>query len=391
MCGISGIELLVIIVAAIIFLGPEKLPDLLKMAGKASRELRKLKGDLGDMTQELRDAVPVDEMRRQMSEDLQLTRARASMKQTEQEIDALRARPEGRAEDALIGGADEALRSLRLKWRAAQNLHACRRAAARGPASSVPCLWPAPAPSSWASGRTPQTPMSWSPARSAACERRPRADTLQASARTAAARELEPDSPSADSAEEEEGAKRTHRATRPAPGREAELDASRLPFTDHLRELRTRTNRAVAYVAVAFGVAWAFHEQIFFWLMEPYLVGLTELEGAEADPNIAFRGVIEPVVVYLKTSLLVGFLAVVPLVLLEIWLFVAPGLQAERRCAAPFPIASVFFFLGGVTFCRYLVLEFALTVLLAFGGDNTEAVIMMQEYSSRRCCSRSSG
>ena len=79
MCGISGIELLVIIVAAIIFLGPENLPDLLKMAGKASRELRKLKGDLGDMTQELRDAVPVDEMRRQMSEDLQLTRARAPL------------------------------------------------------------------------------------------------------------------------------------------------------------------------------------------------------------------------------------------------------------------------------------------------------------------------
>ena len=171
--------------------------------------------------------------------------------------------------------------------------------------------------------------------------------------------------------------------TAPAPGREAELDASRLPFTDHLRELRTRTIRAVAYVAVAFGVAWAFHEQIFFWLMEPYLVGLTELEGAEADPNIAFRGVIEPVVVYLKTSLLVGFLAVVPLVLLEVWLFVAPGLyRAERRYAAPFLIASVFFFLGGVTFCRYLVLEPALTVLLAFGGDNTEAVIMMQEYFS---------
>lgn len=168
-----------------------------------------------------------------------------------------------------------------------------------------------------------------------------------------------------------------------AAGREAELDASRLPFTDHLRELRTRTIRAVAYVAVAFGVAWVFHEQIFFWLMEPYLVGLTELEGAEADPNIAFRGVIEPIVVYLKTSLLVGFLAVVPLVLLEVWLFVAPGLyRAERRYAAPFLIASVFFFLGGVAFCRYLVLEPALTVLLAFGGDNTEAVIMMQEYFS---------
>lgn len=164
---------------------------------------------------------------------------------------------------------------------------------------------------------------------------------------------------------------------------EDELDASRLPFREHLVELRKRTIRSVVYVAVAFGIAWLFHEEIFFWLMQPYLIGLAEIEGVAAEPSIAFRGVIEPVAVYLKTSLLVGFLAVVPLVLLEAWLFVAPGLyRAERRYAAPFLIASVFFFLGGVAFCRYLVLEPALTVLLGFGGENTEAVIMMQEYFS---------
>lgn len=110
MCGISGVEFLVIIVAAIIFLGPDKLPELMKLAGRATRELRKLKGDLGDVTQELRNAVPVDDLRRQMSEDLQLDRARSRMKQTEEEIDALRARLKQKVdlEEAAIGGASVA-------------------------------------------------------------------------------------------------------------------------------------------------------------------------------------------------------------------------------------------------------------------------------------------
>lgn len=162
----------------------------------------------------------------------------------------------------------------------------------------------------------------------------------------------------------------------------AELDEKRLPFTEHLRELRSRTIRAVVYLVVGFVVAWNFHSELFEWLAEPFRVAMNTLEGTEHAPAISFRGPIEPIVVYLKTSLLIGALAVIPLVLLEAWLFVAPGLyKDERRLALPFLLASMVFFLGGTAFCRYLVLDPTMTVLLKFGEAN-QAVVMMQEYFS---------
>lgn len=92
MCGISGFEFIIIVVAAIIILGPDKLPEMLRFAGKATRELRRWKGDLGDMTREIQRTIPVDELRQNIREELQLDRARARVKETEAEIDELRAR-----------------------------------------------------------------------------------------------------------------------------------------------------------------------------------------------------------------------------------------------------------------------------------------------------------
>ncbi len=163
-------------------------------------------------------------------------------------------------------------------------------------------------------------------------------------------------------------------------GREdREFDVKRLPFTEHLRELRTRTIRAVVYIVLGFGTAWAFHEQLFTWLMEPYYAALPSVDSAFGQ-GIAYRSPIEPVIVYLKTSLVVGSIAVMPMVLLEAWLFVAPGLyREEKRLALPFLLFSVLCFLGGAFFCRYVVLSPAMLVLLGFGGEGTNAAIMMQE------------
>lgn len=88
MCGISGVELLVIIVASIVILGPEKLPELMGHAGKLARDLRKMRGQLGDVTRELRSQVKVDELGKELGVD----RVRERMREAESEIDAIRAR-----------------------------------------------------------------------------------------------------------------------------------------------------------------------------------------------------------------------------------------------------------------------------------------------------------
>lgn len=161
-----------------------------------------------------------------------------------------------------------------------------------------------------------------------------------------------------------------------------EEDEKRLPFVEHLRELRTRTIRAVLYVVVGFGIGWAFHEPVFQWLTAPYNAAIAGLETTTGIA-LAYRSVTEPIVVYLKTALIAGTLLALPLVFLEVWLFVAPGLyKSERRLAFPFLIATLICFGGGVLFCRYLAFEPALYALLRFSGEGTTASIMMGEYFS---------
>jgi len=154
------------------------------------------------------------------------------------------------------------------------------------------------------------------------------------------------------------------------------------PFSEHLRELRRRLVFCVGYIVAGFGVAWFFHQPLFTWLMEPYVQGMSALHP-ELDRLISFRSVIEPIVVYLKTALLASLIAVMPLILHQLWLFVAPGLyDHERRLALPFLAMSFVCFIGGAVFCRYIVLEPAITVLVGAGGVNTSPNIMMQEYFS---------
>lgn len=66
MCGVSGPELIVIVVAAVIILGPERLPEVMRTVGRLLREVRRLTGDLGKMTDDVRGSVSVDELKRQL-------------------------------------------------------------------------------------------------------------------------------------------------------------------------------------------------------------------------------------------------------------------------------------------------------------------------------------
>lgn len=155
-----------------------------------------------------------------------------------------------------------------------------------------------------------------------------------------------------------------------------------LPFAEHLIELRRRVMFAGAFLLLGSIGAWFFHEELFSWLMDPYRVAMAE-RFPDQQAYIQFQSLIEPIVVYLKTSLLVGLLVTAPLIIHQAWLFVAPGLyDDERRLALPFLVSTFLFFYGGVAFCRYLVLEPAITVLLGFGAVDTSPVIMMQSYFS---------
>jgi len=111
MCGLSGAELVVIVVAAVILLGPDKLPEVMRLLGRLTREVRKITGDLGKVTEEIRDVVSVEDLKKQLREEMQLERVRSAKREVESEIDAIRAKI--RVDGTKSTGAGDASRAPR--------------------------------------------------------------------------------------------------------------------------------------------------------------------------------------------------------------------------------------------------------------------------------------
>ena len=131
-----------------------------------------------------------------------------------------------------------------------------------------------------------------------------------------------------------------------------------MPLMDHLAELRRRLIICLVGVVAAAVAAFSFSDALLRWLVAPLNTQLVFLSPAEAFW------------VSLKLALVAGLLAVLPLVLFQVWQFIAPALyRSERRYGAVFIIGSYLLFLLGLAFCGLVALPFALRFLIAFGQD----------------------
>lgn len=139
-------------------------------------------------------------------------------------------------------------------------------------------------------------------------------------------------------------------------------DFKEMELWEHLSELRIRLMRSIGYVVFGMAVAWLFYSHIYHLLwapMEPLL---------KKYPNVVIRftSFYEPFMLQLQLSFLAGLIIAIPLVTLEIWGFVAPGLtQNEKKaCKLIFPLSLFFFALG--IFCGYLVMRPSMEWFLSF-------------------------
>ena len=132
---------------------------------------------------------------------------------------------------------------------------------------------------------------------------------------------------------------------------DAESELPKMTFLDHLEELRRRLVISFIAVGVAFFACWAFAEKIFGFIQAP----LTRF--LPPGDKLAYTRLTAPFFLYMKVSFFTGLFVASPVLLLQLWLFVAPGLyKKERRLAAPFIIfGTVFFILGGYFGYRYLL------------------------------------
>ncbi|KIM10096.1 MAG: preprotein translocase subunit TatC [Sulfuricurvum sp. PC08-66] len=154
----------------------------------------------------------------------------------------------------------------------------------------------------------------------------------------------------------------------------------------HLIELRKRLGIAVASVIVAFFIAFYFHEPIISWMIQPLQDALqstvpTDVKSFLNDGKITTHQVGGAFFVALKVSFFASLLISMPIILWQLWLFVAPGLyDNEKKLVTPFVLGGSTMFFIGVMFSYYVVTPFGFQFLLMFGSFNFTPYINIEDY-----------
>jgi sec-independent protein translocase protein TatC len=168
-----------------------------------------------------------------------------------------------------------------------------------------------------------------------------------------------------------EGAAQEQRPPQPAnpPPAAAQADDGKvMSLVDHLSELRNRLFKSMLAVGVGSIVGFYFSSQIIGALAAPAGGRLLNL-----GPGDAFG-------ITLRVSLVTGIVLAMPVLLYQLWAFIAPGLtKKERRSIGPWiPVALVFFAMGvGIA---YFVLPYAMTFLYSFATGTFENIPAASPY-----------
>jgi len=152
----------------------------------------------------------------------------------------------------------------------------------------------------------------------------------------------------------------------------------------HLVELRKRLGISVASLIVMFFVMFAFHEPLLNWMVEPLNNALIEVGKKSihaADGMITTSQVGGAFFVALKVAFFAAIVAALPIILSQIWLFIAPGLYAhEKKMLIPFIVGGTIMFIIGVLFAYYVVTPFGFNFLITFGSFKFTPLINIEDY-----------
>ena len=151
-------------------------------------------------------------------------------------------------------------------------------------------------------------------------------------------------------------------------------------FLEHLEELRRRIVFSLIAIVICFCGC---------WFAAPRLVGIMQKPIVEVlhkngqPEKLVYQHPVDPFNLYVKTAGVAGLFVASPLVLYQLWLFVAPGLyRKEKRYVLPFMLSTVGLFLLGGYFAYRIVLPNALKVLIVGFGTQFQPMITIEEYTS---------
>lgn len=157
------------------------------------------------------------------------------------------------------------------------------------------------------------------------------------------------------------------------------MTTDKMPFTQHLEELRQRIIYCSIAVAIGFVFCYFFKETIFGWLMSPLIRVLPEA----GTQKLIYTAPHEAFLTYLKISFLAGVFLAAPVILYHFWRFVTPGLyEHERRYLYPVVILSSIFFIGGALFGYFVVFPYGFEFFVSFADKYITPMISTKEYLS---------
>ena len=149
-------------------------------------------------------------------------------------------------------------------------------------------------------------------------------------------------------------------------------------FTSHFTELRSRLLNSLLFIFVVFVISYIFAEQIYNFLVEPYADAVRE---DNISRRLIFTALHETFITYIKVAFFSAIFLGSPVLLIQIYKFIAPGLyKNEKKAILPYLISTPILFLLGGLLVYYLVMPLAIKFFLSFEtiGSNTNLPIQLE-------------
>ena len=147
-------------------------------------------------------------------------------------------------------------------------------------------------------------------------------------------------------------------------------------FISHLVELRQRLINSFIFLFSFFVVCYFFSEEIYSFLVQPYA---DAVKDDNVNRRLIFTALQETFLTYLRVSFFAAFFVSSPIILMQIWKFIAPGLyENEKKAILPYLIATPILFLFGGMLVYYLIMPLAIKFFLSFEASSINSALPIQ-------------
>ena len=150
---------------------------------------------------------------------------------------------------------------------------------------------------------------------------------------------------------------------------QSELNENKQPLLAHLVELRSRLIKTMIMITLLFVIFYLFADNIYNFLVQPYA---NVVEGEEGR-RLIFTALHETFFTYIRVALFAALFISLPFLLIQLWIFVAPGLyKNEKNVVVPYLLATPILFILGSALVYYLIMPLAIKFFLSFesiGGN----------------------